>query len=226
MMGLHRKEDPGKPRLANLDIKPGEEDRRARAALSIVVDLDDVLFPWYDRAHAACVAAGITNGVEPKTWQPYEEYGCSNEQWWAALRIATHSGDLYEGSPFPGAVHGLWRLESAGHFIHLVTARGTHRSIDSETRELIQMFTSHWLSEWHVPYDSLTFSKDKTVVPADVSIDDNIENYDALVAAGHGPFLLDRPWNQAPDPKAAMPRRRVDSFADFANIILGGPADV
>ena len=184
--------------------------------LSIVIDIDDVLFPWYDNAHRVCEAAGLTNGVIPKTWQVFEEYGCTAEQWWATLREATVDGSLYLGDPYPGAVNALWRLEAAGHHLHLVTARGTHTP-DPELRGLIEAATHRWVAEWHLPYDSLTFSADKTVVPADFGVDDNVGNYDALERAGVASFLVNRSWNEPHDDG----RRRVDSLAAFAAIILG-----
>lgn len=184
--------------------------------LSIVVDIDDVLFPWYDTAHRICQEAGLANGVTPRTWEVYAEYGCTRERWWATLKDATIDGTLYLGDPYPDSVGALWRLERAGHQLHLVTARGTHTD-DLELRSLIEAATHRWIGEWHIPYDSLTFSKDKTVVPADYAVDDNVSNYDALEKAGAVSFLVNRTWNEPHDDG----RRRVDSLAAFAAIILG-----
>jgi hypothetical protein len=207
----------GNSHLSNLDTR--RDLVCVVPELALCVDIDDVIFPWYDRAHAACEAAGITNGVTPCTWVPHEEYGCTKEEWWQALGWATHSGDLYRGEPYPGAVQALWRLEAAGHHINLVTARGTHELIAPATRLSIHAQTRAWLHEHHIPYDTLTFSKDKTVVPADFSVDDNIGNYDALEAAGHYPYLVNRPWNIDDGDR----RRRVDSLAEFASQIIGDP---
>ncbi len=185
--------------------------------LSIVVDIDDTAIPWYDDAHRASERAGITNGIVPVTWTPWVEYRCEPEQWWEALRVATYDGTLYVGVPDPADVAALWRLEHAGHFIHLVTARGTHPSLTDEMRELIQAATHRQIAEHFIPHDSLTFSHDKTVVPADYAVDDNLANYDALGKAGVLSFLVNRPWNAPHDDG----RRRVDSLAAFAAIILG-----
>jgi hypothetical protein len=185
--------------------------------LSIVVDIDDVLFPWYATAHRICQEVGLApEGVTPTTWNVWKDYGCEPEQWWAALRDATLDGSLYLGEPYEGAIGGLWRLEAAGHHLHLVTARGTHTE-DPELAGLIQAATVRWVAEHFIPHDTLTFSKDKTVVPADFAVDDNLANYDALEAAGVVSFLVNRPWN-APTGDG---RRRVDSLAAFAAIILG-----
>lgn len=185
--------------------------------LSIVVDIDDVLFPWYASAHRVCQEVGLApEGVTPTSWEVYDEYGCTPEQWWAALRNATLDGSLYLGDPYEGAVAALWRLEQAGHHLHLVTARGTHTE-DPMLAEVIQAATVRWVAEHFIPHDTLTFSRDKTVVPADFAVDDNVGNYDALAAAGVVSFLVNQPWNQPADDG----RRRVDSLAAFAAIILG-----
>lgn len=191
--------------------------------LSIAVDIDDVLFPWYDNAHRASQAAGIApEGITPVTWQPYDEYDCTAEQWWEVLRAATYDGTLYLGDPYPGAIGALWEFERAGHAIHLVTARGTHKSLDPEVKGLIEAATVRWLAEHHAPYDSLTFSHDKTIVPADYAVDDNINNYDALEAAGVAVWLIDQPWNR--DGADKQVRRRVNSLSEFADIVLAKEA--
>lgn len=218
--GAYQRDVTLNPRLSSLRIDPGDYGRTrvAPKALSIAVDIDDVVFPWYDRAHAACVAAGITGGVTPTTWSPHEEYEVTNEVWWEALATATLSGTLYSGDPYPGAIEALWRLDAAGHFIHLVTARSTHRLIAPEVAASIREQTVLWVTANHLPHETLTFSKDKTVVPADISVDDNIGNYDALDKAGHYPYLVNRPWNELTD---GDQRRRVNSLTDFAAIVLG-----
>ena len=44
-------------------------------------DYDDVLFPWYDLAHAANIAAGTALPEhEPTSWAPHEDYGITLEE--------------------------------------------------------------------------------------------------------------------------------------------------
>lgn len=177
----------------------------------IGVDIDDVIFPWYGRAHRASERAGITNGIEPRTWYPYREYGCTREQWFAALAGVT-VGDcwLYDGEPSPGAVVALTKLREAGHTIHLVTARGYLAN-----GHVIRAKTAFWLEEWAIPHDTLTFSQDKTVVQTDWFIDDNARNVSAVWEAGSRALLVDQPWN------ADVPwHDRVGSIAEFAHIVL------
>jgi hypothetical protein len=158
------------------------------------IDIDDVIYPWYDRAHELCVAAGITNGVTPSSWSVYEEYGCSLEEWVAVLVEAGR--DVYDLPPLEGTVEALRRLRDAGHDIVFVTARGSFGS----NGEQIAQWTREWLDEHVTPilglggFD-LHFSRDKTAVPTDYFIDDNADNVRALCAVGTEAVLRTRPWN-------------------------------
>lgn len=178
--------------------------------MRIGVDIDDVLFPWYEKAHQACVDAGITNGVQPTTWSPHEEYGCTAQDWFDVLEEATLNGSLYSGPPYLGAVDALWRLQNAGHTIHLITARGFFVFGD-----LIREQTIEWLEHHDVPHDSLTFSQDKTAIPVDVFIDDSAKNCAALVAAGVRTFMVNQPHNTHADHEL-----RVDHICEFVDQIL------
>jgi hypothetical protein len=178
--------------------------------MRIGVDIDDVIFPWYEYAHELCVQARITNGVTPMSWSPFLEYGCTIQDWLDVLEVATMDGTLYSGEPYLGAIEALWRLRDAGHEVHLVTARGFFNF-----GELIREQTVSWLADWDVPHDSLTFTKDKTSVPCDVFIDDSAPNVAALTAAGVRTFMLTRPHN-ATDPYEL----RVGHVAEFVDLIL------
>lgn len=94
--------------------------------MKLMIDIDDVLFPWWDTAHAICEAAGITNGVVPSSWTCHEDYGCTIEEWLEVLAVATRDGRLYAGAPYPGAVDDSWKnvqaLTAAGVPTWLVDA--------------------------------------------------------------------------------------------------------
>lgn len=185
------------------------------ARLSIGVDIDDVISPWYDPAHDACVAAGIAGADRPETWYPYREYpNCTKEAWLEVLANATINGPLYTLPPFEGAVEALRRLYWEGHYIHLVTARSTG---DWPHGDRLREITREWVAEFAVPHHTLTFSHDKTVIPCDFFIEDNITNYDALDNMGVEVYLLNQRHNQHTRPDI---RRRVDSVTEFVDIIL------
>lgn len=186
-------------------------------------DIDDVLFPWYIRAHEACVEAGITNGVEPTTWRPYEEYGCTKEHWLEALEVVTLKGSLYvKHGPDEDAIRALRSLYFDGHEVHLVTARG----FIGHSR-LISQHTVRWLEQFAVPYKSLTFTRDKGKAVRDKGIewfiDDNADNWRNVARVLSNEyympkrsFLLDRPWNQE---ASTFPGERVKSVQEYVDII-------
>ena len=185
-------------------------------AFKVGFDIDDVLFPWYARAHEACVEAGITNGVEPTTWRPYEEYGCSKEDWLEALDVVTLKGSLYiKHGPDEDAARALRSLLFDGHEIHLITARG----FIGHSR-LISQHTVRWLEQFAIPYKSLTFTRDKAgpinLKGVEWFLDDNVGNWQAVAQKTMAQsYLLDRPWNQ----DAAAGSHRVKSVQEYVDII-------
>lgn len=179
--------------------------------IRVGVDIDDVLTPWADTAHSICESAGITNGAKITRWEFWKDYGCEPGLVWDLLDQATVNGGLYDTPPYPGAIEQLQRLADAGCTIHLVTARGFMAN-----GPLIRRLTCDWLETWPFPHDSLTFSKDKRVVPTDFFIDDSLKNYDQLAETGTRVYLLNRSHNQVgPDN-----RRRVDTLEEFVNEVL------
>lgn len=176
----------------------------------IGVDIDEPVFPWIELAHAACEAAGITNGQQVTRWAMHEDYGVTSDVLWSVLNEAYHNGMLLTGPPINDAVNQLQRLRNAGHTVHLATARG----VEGPLATLIRHHTILWLDREHIPHDTLTFSADKTIVQTDWFIDDGVHNYDA-VRPFTEVYLLNGPHNQFEDD-----RRRVDSLKEFVDIVL------
>jgi len=184
--------------------------------LSIGFDWDDVIMPWYDPAVAVCVAAGLHRSGKPVTqWAQHEDLGCTHEEWIAALDVATESGALYDTVPFPGAVEAMRKLYWAGHFIHIVTARGTFHG--NRHNDRIHEITRQQVEDFAVPHHSLTFTRDKASVPTDYFIDDNLKNYENLRQAGVNAYLLNRPWNQYAHVRND---HRIDTVDEFVDLIL------
>lgn len=177
----------------------------------IGVDIDDVLFPWSDTAHSLCESAGITNGASITCWEFWLDYGCEPQTVWDVLDAATMNGGLYDGAPYDGAAEALQSLVDAGHTVHLVTARGFLTN-----GPLIRQLTCAWLERWSIPHHSLTFAKDKRLVPVDHFIDDSLANYDQLDGAGVDVHLLNRPHNLI----LPCDRRRVDTLEQFVAQVI------
>jgi hypothetical protein len=173
-------------------------------------DLDGV---WYDfrqahsdfelsRGNAHCNMGAVDPG-----WNYFEGWGMSLDEWLASYRDGVDAGVLLRhGDPLPGAVESSRALAKMGHTIHVVTDRSVGTDLGASSRA-----TAAWLAEHGFVFHSLTFSKDKTVVPVDVFIEDRKENADALVAAGTPCYLINRPWNAPADDG----RLRVDTLAEF-----------
>lgn len=178
--------------------------------LTVGIDIDDVLFPWYDLAHEASVAAGIANGVTPTQWAPFADYGCTDQEWFDVLAAALHDG-MYEAAPIPGAVEAVRRIADAGHQVHIVTARGllAHGLT-------IKAATVAWIEAHDVPHDALHFTGDKTTVRTDVFVDDHPKHTAALEGVGTTTYLVDRVYNRGTDHP-----RRIAHISEFADAIVG-----
>lgn len=173
-------------------------------SLRIGIDLDGVVHDFvgaYRRFLRSFVGHRHTM-PEPTRWDFYEDWNVTKADFLAHLNT---EGAVFDGKPYPGAIGALDQLRDAGHSIHIVTHRPA-----SQVRT-----TCDWLEKWSVPYDTLTFAEDKTIAKVDVFLEDNVENYEALRAAGVQAFLLDRPWNR--DRLA----RRVDDWGHFRSAVAG-----
>lgn len=180
-------------------------------------DIDDVLLHTYPALHAVAEHEGLTNGVTPSTWYPYEEYGCTREEWVAALDKAAREGYLYRDiPPDEDALRAIRELYFDGHEIHLITARGFLGEA-----EIIAEHTEGWLLEYGVPHKSLTYSRTKAKAinlmgGLDYFLDDNEKNWsDVALHTMTQSYLLDRPWNQLSEAGT----HRVRSVREYADTI-------
>jgi hypothetical protein len=184
-------------------------------------DLDGV---WYDfrRAHSEFeIARGNTHctleACDPG-WDYFEGWGMSLDDWLRSYAEGVDAGVvLRHGEPMPGAVWSSRRLAELGHTIHIVTDRSIGTDLGSASRA-----TAAWLADNGFVFHSLTFSRDKTVVPVDVFIEDRLQNADALNAHGTPCYLINRPWNAPHDDD----RLRVDTLEGFVAAITEEPARV
>ena len=195
------------------------------ATLDLGIDLDEVCYPFVAAVRDWLLQRGHDpRALEapPERWGvPVRAWGLTEESFVEHFCDAVRAGYLFrDGDPYPGAADGLRALQRDGHRIHLVTAR-EWAPVDVE----IQEATRAWLAAHDLPYDTLTFSADKTVVPTDVFLDDAAHNYDALEAAGRHPVLYDQPYNRD------HPGRRVRSWGSFVAYVrrfaeVGADADL
>lgn len=151
--------------------------------------------------------------TEPTRWEFYEDWGLNLEGFKRLCHVAADSNRLWCVYGVLGGAsvkEHLLRLKNAGHTIHIITHRGfgSHRAISS-------LETSRWLCLHEIPYDTLTFCGDKTIIKTDFMIEDNVDNYVALEKSGCQSVLINRPWNSQLENA-----RRVDTVAEFVDMIL------
>lgn len=186
--------------------------------LDIMVDVDDVVVPWFETVLAACTRLWGEPETPCTDWEMWSHWpGKTRDQWAEAVITATHVDGLYTTvDPLPGAVEAINRLRWYGHRVHIVTARGF-----MENGENIRAWTKDYFALFGIGHDTLTFAKNKVAsqrdlgVSFDYAIDDGLHNFDALLGAGVNVYLQDAPHN-----RHIQTDRRVPSLWEFANVVL------
>jgi uncharacterized HAD superfamily protein len=179
-------------------------------------DIDDVFLHTYQAMHVIAEKAGITNGVTPTTWNPYDEYGCSREEWGEVINHAARMGWLYRDVvPDQDALRAVRELAWDGHEIHLVTARGFMGE-----KDIVEEHTEGWLIEYAVPHTSLSYSSAKAEVVnlrgIEYFLDDHVRNWEEIAERTTAQsYLLDRPWNQ----EAYASEYRLQTVSQYVDII-------
>lgn len=148
--------------------------------------------------------------VEAQTWNWFLDWQ-SVDEFKACMDASVDAGYLFwQGELYePEIPQLIVDLKAQGHTNHLVTYRFSGKNSCPKAA------TEHFYASQGIEFDSITYSKDKTVVDVDIFLEDNLLNYDALEAAGVKVYLVNRPYNLENDT-----RRRVDSVKEFVNLIL------
>lgn len=181
--------------------------------MRIGFDLDGVLYDFAGSLRAYLVQyEGFTSDQlpDPTCWEFYEvDWGLSLKEYLEYCELGVNAGEVFSwGWPEAGAAGVIDLLRNDGHTIHIVTHRKFGRKSATNT-EL-------WLNQNNIRYDTLTFAADKTLVNVDIFIEDNVDNYLALQAAGVHAVLMDRPWNQ----HAPEHAKKVHDLCEFRDYIL------
>ena len=181
--------------------------------MRIGVDLDGVCYNFTNSLRKFLVEhKGVDARTLPETtcWDFFSvDWGLTLEEY---LTYAAEGVDaevvFLDGPAHTGCKSVLDTLHEDGHTIHIVTHRFFGQKSVSNTEK--------WLRREKIPFDTLTFAKDKTVVPVDIFIEDNVENAVALRDAGTECWIIDRPWNQH-DP--AGDDYRVLDWWEFGDVV-------
>lgn len=145
---------------------------------------------------------------EASHWYFYRDWRMTDEQFVKYCHDGADAGFIFCGGIREGFYNATWATHDLGHTNHIVTDRSF-----GTTPEVSEKNTLVWLASHMIPYDTITFSADKTVVPVDIFIEDKLQNYDALTAAGTECWLINRLWNLDPGDS----RNRVDSLSEFVD---------
>lgn len=189
--------------------------------LEVGFDLDGVIYPLVPGLrHYAHVSRGIPleNMPDPTVYDFGPEWGMTHDEFVALMHEAVNAEVLFDhGDPLPGAREAMAAVRAAGHNVHIITSRFLGRY------GIAEWLTLRWLARHDLPYDTITFSEDKTTPRTDVYVDDLPRHYDALNAAGTTPVLMDATYNQDP----ACTRTRVTTLAEYgahvANLAAARP---
>lgn len=147
--------------------------------------MDGVMYPFADIYFEWLVEA---YGADPVTLRKPTGYYLELPRYdfYKSCQEAVAACFLYrKGDPLPGTVEAMRQLKREGHEIHIITAR----MID-QFGPLTEQNTYEWLADQELPYDTITFSHDKTCVDVDIFLDDKVENVDAVLATGAEAWLL------------------------------------
>lgn len=160
----------------------------------IMVDLDEVIYPfmgvfwrWLLSVHPNPIP--FVND----TWHFHRELGIDDETFHRYLIEFGNQGG-YNAPVAPlTSMHPIVEMWDHGHRIHVVTARPDVPHVVADTKA--------WLARHGMPYDTLTFSEDKTAFLRFVrstvtyAVDDKPSNVHAMRAAGVRAVLFAQPHN-------------------------------
>ena len=181
--------------------------------MRIGLDLDGCLYNFEDSVRQYLAGHGYPRELmpDPERWSFHEDWGLTLEAFKTTCNRGVNDGVIFNyGRPYDGVTESVQRIRDAGHTIHVITARFYGEP------GVAQMLTVSWLARYSIPFDTITFSHDKTVVPTDFMIEDNIRNYDALEEAGTCAVLMDRAWNRGtPEDYRRLRAFDMPHFADM-----------
>ena len=157
-------------------------------------DLDGVLFNFGQSVREYLEATGQEHlwksGPNPKPyWDWYKDWKWTTPQFLDFCHRGADAGYIFRGNVRENAVEAVWSVKNAGHEIIVITDRSF-----GKTPKVSEDATKEWWVEYGFPdYDEIHFSPDKTIAPTDIFVEDKVENFKALHAAGTPTYLITRP---------------------------------
>lgn len=179
-------------------------------------DSDGVLDNFGEGVHDALRARGLghvwkSGPTEGSYWNFYEDWGWDFKQFKEIVDWGVDNGYIFTGHWRDHAVESVRRVAELGHEIVILTDRSFGSVPENSHKNTIAAF-----ARAGIEYDELVFTSDKTSVPVDVMVEDKLENYDALIAAGTPTYLINRSWNNVPGGDA---RNRITCVSEYADAV-------
>lgn len=175
--------------------------------MRIGVDLDDVVYPFIRiLGDWISEATGRPRAEMPpgKKWNFYQDWGYTRRQFLKFYKDSVNAGFMFShGTPIEGSTEGMQALKDSGHSIHIVTDRAVGR--------IPQANTELWLRSKKIPFDSITYGWDKTLVRSDFFIDDKPSHVISLRQVGCNAFL----FHCREDQEGFPPEWTVENWLEF-----------
>ena len=178
--------------------------------MKLGLDLDGVVIDYHSWFIEDFNAKNGTN-LTLQDWTDYEftKSGKNLKDIWDIIQKHSITGGFIHPKEIPGAIHAIRQL-SDKYTIHIITYRLNHSRQDAIT----------WLDRYRVPFDSISFTKDKAkmayILGCDIMIEDDLKNARAVANIGIETLLYDRPYNQS-DIEPLI--QRVKSWDEILNIL-------
>lgn len=150
-------------------------------------------------------------------WEFFKDHGMDTETFLKMCRSMIRHGKLFKyGDVLPGTVQALQTLSREGHYLYFVTDRAALAGDDLYLKETIKIYTERWLEDNFIPWHNVYYTGDKATeakeLGLDYFLDDKVENYEDLLAAGVDVLLYDQPWNAS-----AKHAARVFNWQEFVD---------
>jgi len=163
----------------------------------IAIDLDGVLYE-FERTMRYLLREerGYTGLTTPSQyWDDVTERISPEDKKWLWGEATTRYGLFRHGHVVKHGVRAVRVLRDAGHKLVLVTHRPA-----TAARDTLAWIDFHFGAEDPYPFASapvmLHNGEPKSLVGADILIDDKPENVEEWESAGRAALLFDQPWNQ------------------------------
>ena len=147
-------------------------------------------------------------------WTFHEQWGVGRDEFEQICSDGVDAGIIFgpgDGLTRPGFFETVRRVKESGHVVLGITHRYQGSPGNAERN------TYAWLGDDIIYFDDVIFSEDKTSVWSDMMVEDNLQNYDALISAGTNAFLINRPWNYVPGVPDS--RHRISSVSEFGDMV-------